>query len=336
MLKAQIYSKNLNNEGFYRPVHVDFPVSRYDLNLAYAKARILNPADCEVRLDKKTHPRIVSQLERLPTNGMMIDSLNYFAKQLTKIDVPSFNKLVDTINNNPVDGYRELINIADKIYWDSLPQENENIDFADEEQPEKEYPFSLRMSKLKDGETLEICVGLPYDDDIEAMTAYDLTAYGYNLIGVETTISTFDGLFDDSVDEDMLDRLAKKIERMDSADFVKYMAVLDYERIRASHHRFASKNELLEKCIYYADEYKKYAFDSRVIDSESYAENILTRAGIGQTLIDHVNLESYGLAELGESGAAIGRYGLIEPPKLRQEQELTQNNEPHEGMSMNM
>jgi len=336
MIKAQIYSKSLDKKGIYKPVYVDFPVSRYDLNLAYAKARISNRADCEIKFEKKTQPRIVAQLERLPKNNWMIDYLNDFAKQLTKMDLPTFNKLVDTINNNPADNYRDLVNIADNIYQAELPQEDDDMDFDDEEQPKKEYPFSLRMSNVKDGETLEIYVGLPYDDDIEVMTAYDLTAYGYKLIGVETAISTFDRLFDESVDEDTLNRLAHRIERMDSADFVKYMAVLDYEHIRSARYKFADKNELLVKCEYYADEYKSYTFDPRVIDAESYAKNILTRAGIGQTLIDHVNLESYGLAKLEESGAAIGRYGLIEPPELRHEQELVQDNEPHEGMSMSM
>ena len=331
MLKAQIYSKNLDKKGVYKSVYLDFPVSRYDLNLAYAKAKILSPADCGIKLDKKSQPRIVPHLERLQTNGLTIDNLNYFAKQLNKMDLPALNKLADAINNNPADDYRELINIADDIYRASLPHED-----AADEQPDQEYPFSLRMSKLKDGETLEVRVGLPREDDADSLTAYGLTAYGYSLIGVETAISAFDGLFDESIDEDMLNRLAKKITRMNGADFVKYMAVLDYEHIRSYKSRYSDKNQLLEKCIYYADEYIKYFFDVRVIDAASYAESILARAGLAQSLIDHVNLDSYGLAKLEESGAAVGKYGLVEPAELRQEQALAQYSDSRENMNINM
>ena len=219
MIKIKLYSKILDKKGQYKPIIVEFPISHHDLILAYAKARIYSPDDCGIMLNKDKYPKIVSQIKHLPQNGYIINDLNYFTKQLDKMDVASIRNLEKALNITPVENYKDLIHLTETLIPPKLTRKDDDILFTDEAQTNEDWIFSLRMSKVDDnGKELTAYAGLPFDEDM-----LDLRNFGYKLTGVETTISAFDGLFDGITDVDMLNELTGKIKGMGDADFVKYM-----------------------------------------------------------------------------------------------------------------
>jgi len=111
MITATLYSKSLREKGYCKLATTSFPASRYDLALAFAKARITGPEDCAMRFDRQSYPQINAILKLLPQNGSSLDELNFFAKRFVDMDVTSRSKVLGMIRMTPPDSYMELISL---------------------------------------------------------------------------------------------------------------------------------------------------------------------------------------------------------------------------------